>query len=115
MSSVIKMDVPESCAACKLSFLAEQPEGHYDRICPLLQREVDDYELIRPADCWFVQRIPKEHGNLINIDRFIEVIANHAKSSTILDQIAYLGLKELLELAPVIIAAETEESDQPDD
>ena len=59
MSSVIKMDIPESCAACKLSFLLEQPEGHYERICPLLQHEVSDYNEGRPKDCWFIKEVSR--------------------------------------------------------
>ena len=115
MSSVIKMDVPESCAACKLSYLKEQPEGHYDRMCPLLQHEVSDYDLIRPVDCWFKQRLPEDYGNLVDIDHFIAKIDSHVGASTFVDQLAYLGLKKLLESAPIIIAAETEEGDLPDD
>ena len=72
MSSVIKMDVPESCAACKLSYLKEQPEGHYDRICPLLQHEVSDYDDTCPEDCWFMEQLPREHGPLIDADEIIK-------------------------------------------
>lgn len=109
MSSVIKMDVPQSCAACKLSYLKEQPEGHYDRICPLLQFDVSVYNNGRPADCWFMKQLPKNHGNLKDIDAFIKTMDRNMDMPTLIDQLAFIGLVKLLDLSPTIIEAEPDD------
>lgn len=113
MSSVIKMNVPESCAACKLSFLAEQPEGHYDRICPLLQHEVSDYDETCPEDCWFMEQLPREHGPLIDADEVIkeftgtqEQIASYKAENEVVAEITELVagiVRDAIKDMPIIV------------
>lgn len=115
MSSVIKMDVPESCAACKLSYLKEQPEGHYDRMCPLLQHEVSDYDETCPEDCWFMEQLPREHGPLIDADELIksftgtqEEIASYKAEDELIaeltENIAVI-VRDSIRSAPIIVGA----------
>lgn len=66
MSSIIAIDIPDSCAECPLSWLMEGPVGKYTRYCPLLHHYVDKYNDTRSPGCRFKTQLPKKHGDLID-------------------------------------------------
>lgn len=74
MSSVIKMDVPESCAACKLSYLQEVRKGKFIRMCMPLQCDVTCFNKCRHLDCLFMNDLKDIHNRVVDLDDFFEVL-----------------------------------------
>ena len=65
--------IPDSCAACKSSYLIEK-NNHFTRYCPMIQQDVSDHDDDRPDNCFFLKQLPDKHGDLIDRNTLQECI-----------------------------------------
>ena len=65
--------IPDSCAACRESWLIEQ-NNHFTRYCPMIQQDVSDHDDDRPDNCFFLKQLPDKHGDLIDRNTLQECV-----------------------------------------
>ena len=70
------MDVPESCAACKLSYLQEIKQGKFIRMCMPLQCDVTYCNKFRHPDCLFMNNLKDIHNRIVDLKVFFEALEN---------------------------------------
>ena len=72
--------IPDSCAACRASYLIEQANGQFTRYCPMTQQDVSNHDDDRPDNCFFLKQLPDKHGDLIDRD---DLIADRVKNDPV--------------------------------